>query len=299
MTDHPTPTDDDLSLALDGEADPELLARIEADPDATARLDAMRAAAGQVATPVEPLDGATVGALITTALDTPIAPERRASGGPRRATPWLVAASVIVLMAIGLSLVWAGRGTEEDQAGASRTAADAEASQELGEGGDGAAESSFSESGSGNAADEPATAPGSGGHSSATTIAANPTAGLPVSFLGDYASGADLREATAASFAEALSSSGSSATFDSPDPQNRNTRTPTAPSEASVDRCAQQLQVALSLKTNPIQVGYATVDDRDVLVYEFATTSVADGSETTLVAAVGKDACDEVVLFER
>lgn len=307
MTDHPTFSDDDLSLALDGDADAELLARIEADPEARARLEALRAAAALVATPVDPLDDRTVDDLISTAVDTPVAPAtpRRSSAGSRRATPWLVAASVIVLMAVGLSLVWAGRGTEEDQAGASRTAADA--SQELS---DGAADAAFSEDGAGadagagssaNTADaEESEAAPSGGHGSATTIPTNPTEGLPVVFLGDYPSGEALRQATATSFAEALAASDTTATFGGSDPDPDATgRSRSEPSAASVDRCAQQLQVALSLASDPLQAGYATVDDRDVLVYEFATTSAQDGSETTLVAAVGKDACDEVVLFER
>jgi hypothetical protein len=294
MTDHPTISDDDLLLALDGEADAELLARIEAEPGATARLHAMRADAARVSAPVHPLDAGVVDELISTALDTPVAPARQADAGRRRATPWLVAASVVVLMAAGLSLVWAGRGTEQDQAGAGQSAADATGQDAS----DGAAESSFEESSA--ATDAGAAAPSSGGHGSATTIAANPTEGLPLVYLGDYPSGAALREATATSFADALRSSDTTATFNGADPPpERTTPSRSAPPEAAVDRCAQQLQITLSLETNPLQAGYATVDDRDVLVYEFAATSVRDGSETTLVAAVGQDACDEVVLFER
>lgn len=296
MTEHPTITDDDLSLALDGEAGPELLARIEADPVALARLDAMRAAAAQVAAPVDPLDDATVDQLVTNALATPVAPARPVAAGPRRATPWLVAASVIILMAVGLSLVWAGRGTEDDQAGASRTAADSSSQESSAD----AADSSFSESGGGIGAGSTEAAPSSGGHGSATTIASNPTEGLPVVYLGEYPSGDALREATATSFADALPTSETAPSFDGADPPpDTATRSRSAPPEAAVDRCAQQLQITLSLETNPLQAGYATVDDRDVLVYEFAATSARDGSETTLVAAVGQDACDEVVLFER
>ena len=53
------------------------------------------------------------------------------------------------------------------------------------------------------------------------------------------------------------------------------------------------------MKAPPVQTGYATVDDEPVLVYEFATTSARTNKETTLVAAVGVKACDEVVFFER
>jgi hypothetical protein len=41
------------------------------------------------------------------------------------------------------------------------------------------------------------------------------------------------------------------------------------------------------------------VRGRRLLVYEFAAASYADGSATTLVAAVGVDACDPVLTFER
>ncbi|MCU1372331.1 MAG: hypothetical protein JWO77_3525 [Ilumatobacteraceae bacterium] len=302
MTDPTTPSDDDLSLALDGEADAELQARIDASLEALARLEELRAAAAQVAAPVAPLDDDTVDTLITAALDTPVAPPRVAARRRRGATPWLVAASVILLMAVGLSLVWAGRGSEDDQAGASRTAS----GQQDTSAGDGDAESSFSGTGSSSAeaSDPPADAATPGGHGSPTTVVPSSSAELPVLYLGSYDDADELRTATATSFADALKASGTALQYDTTEPADEQTGATTRteadmPSAKAVDRCAQQLQVTLSMKAGPLQTGYATVDDRSVLVYEFAAASARDGKETTLVAAVGVDACDEVVIFER
>ncbi len=301
MTDHPTPTDDDLSLALDGEADAELLARIEADPVAQAQLEHLRAAATLLRDArVDPLDDEVVDGLIATAIDTPIAPARPVSGNRSgRATPWLVAAAVIVLMAIGLSLVWAGRSSDQDQASATKSAE--EKAQDSGASSDGQADSAFS-SGGGTAGAESQVLPG--GHGAPTTAAATPdtaSPSTPALFLGSYPSGAKLREATATSFMDAWKASGSSLSFDSSDAEGsgnaRSMQRP--PSAAAITRCADLLQVTLTMKAPPVQTGYATVDDEPVLVYEFATTSARTNKETTLVAAVGVKACDEVVFFER
>ena len=307
MTDHTTPTDDDLSLALDGEASPELLARIAASPEAQARLDQLRAAADRVAgSTVPPLDAGTVDGLISTALDTPIAPSRGASTG-RGPAPWLVAAAVILLMAVGLTLVWAGRGSEDDQASARFDSVGQSISSAESSGSD-QADSSFSESagksGTAESTGEQTASP-AGGHGSATTVVADSGASdLPLVFLGTYPSGNRLRAATASSWADAVEDSDSPLTYSgsttTPDGgAGRRGMVPAPPADESVDRCAQQLQVTLSLEDGPVQTGYATVEDDEVLVYEFATTSARDGKETTLVAAVGVDACNEVVIFER
>ena len=71
------------------------------------------------------------------------------------------------------------------------------------------------------------------------------------------------------------------------------------PDDAAIDRCAELLQITLSLEGAPLQTGYATVAGEPVLVYEFAATSSSDGSDTTLVGVVGVDACEQVVIFER
>ncbi|HWJ60692.1 MAG TPA: hypothetical protein VNS19_01885 [Acidimicrobiales bacterium] len=298
MTDPHPLTDDDLSLALDGEADAQLLARIDADPAAQARLEELRAAAQLSGAPVPPLDDDVVDDLIARAIDTPVAPvvtgTRRSS---RRAAPWLVAASVVLLMAVGLSLVWAGRSSDDDQASAARDATEAAADTS---GAGSAADSSFSESADTGSAAADGVA---GGHGSPTTVApSTSSASVPLLYLGSYASGDDLRAATADSFTDAWKDNGE-LTFDDPDTESDRTQGRSMadpPSSASVDRCADQLQITLSMEGAPVQSGYATVDGKDVLVYEFATASAKDADrETTLVAAVGADACDEVVFFER
>ena len=105
--------------------------------------------------------------------------------------------------------------------------------------------------------------------------------------LGTFASGAELREALASSFPATANTTRTDSTAGA------------LPAPAAVDRCATQLQVTLELDGDPLQVGVATVDGDPVLVYEFATTATDDGSPTTLVAAVGVDACDPIELFER
>ena len=288
MTDHSTPTDDDLSLALDGEADAELLARIEASPEAQARLEQLRAASRLVGNaPVPPLADGTVDELIATALDTPVAPARRTS-----------TTSVVLLMAVGLSLVWAGRSSDDDQASATKASESADGIEAAGGG-------SVADSASPSAEERTAAGMVPGGHGAPTTTAAatGSQAVPPIVYLGTYPSGDRLRAATASSFTEALDASGSPLEFGDPDPgaggEEINRTMPAPPAQTAVDRCAEQLQITLSLEAGPLQTGYAVVDDTDVLVYEFATTSARDAKETTLVAAVGADACDEVVLFER
>jgi hypothetical protein len=305
MTDLPPLSDDDLSLALDGEADADLLARIDADPRAQARLDELRAGQARlVGSPPTPLDDEVVDGLIAAAIDAPVAPVApvRRRGRQSRSTPWIVAAAVILLMAAGLSLVWAGRSDHQDQAGASLTAQDAATDKSENR----TADSSFSD---GAAADSAEAAPLSGGHGSPTTAASTATSSdrVPVLYLGSYQSGADLRTATAASLDVAWRKSGSllqyGALADTADETGASPRRFSAqnpPTQASVDRCAEQLQVTLSMKKAPIQTGYASVGGKDVLVYEFATASAKDADrETTVVAAVGAEACDEVVFFER
>lgn len=299
MTDLPPPTDDDLSLALDGEADADLLARIEASPGARARLEELRAAQSLLASStVAALDDDVVDDLIASAVDTPIAPQHQRTRRPRGAAPWLVAAAVIVLMAIGLSLVWAGRSSDQDKADASFDAVGAEIEQQAGDAG---ADSSFSERSSGGRS-APDTV--SGGHGAATTSGSpSASADTPLLYLGAYASADDLRAATATSLADAQTNGETGLAFGSPSPESGDATGFSAedpPERAGVDRCAEQLQVTLSMKAAPLQTGYATVDGKDVLVYEFATASARDADrETTLVAAVGADACDQVVIFER
>ncbi|HWJ97653.1 MAG TPA: hypothetical protein VNQ33_05795 [Acidimicrobiales bacterium] len=296
MTELPPLSDDDLSLALDGEADAALLARIDARPEAQARLAELRAAQellGSASVPA--LDDDAVDQLVATAVDTPVPPEHGRSRGQRHAAPWIVAAAVILLMAVGLSLVWAGRSDDQDQASASLTSQDSTAEPSAGKA---AADSSFS--GAGTAASEVDT--GAHGAPTTTVTTVTGTAAVPVLYLGSYPTAADLRTATATSLGDAWKRSDTRLQYDGDDEEStdRTNRSANPPAQAAIDRCADQLRVTLSMKAGPIQTGYATVDGKDVLVYEFATASARDADrETTLVAAVGADACDEVVIFER
>ena len=290
MNDHPTPTDEELSAAVDGLADDELLRRIAASPEATARLAELQAAADLVAgSAVPPLDDDAIDQLIAGTIDTPLAPARRPGRGP---APWLGAAAVVLLMALGLTLIWAGQDSSSDRAASTsasvdKSAADLEATEAAG-GGSAAASSTTIV---GEMSGRTSTAADTG--SPPTTMApSTASAWGAAQYLGTYDDGAALRTATATSFAQAQQaysvSRGSAPTSDA-----------TVPSSKAVDRCAEQLQITLSLKSPPTASAWATVDGKPVLVYEFATTSAATGKPTTLVAAVGVDACEQVVIFER
>ncbi len=284
MTDQPLPlTDDDLSAALDGEADAATVARIAEDPAARARQAELAAAAALLRTSRVPdLDAASVDELVATALDTPVAPPASARRGP---APWMVAAVVAVLLAVGLGLIWSGRnGSEKLDTAGGRVASDASSSAETSN------KSADTAALSGGSGDAPTTTviPG---HGPATTTGPSAPLGsgsTDVVALGSFATGDELRTALATSFPETAAVSS-----DAPE------TAPATPTTEAVDRCAAQVQVTLSLKGDPLHQGYATVGAKQVLVYEFASTSYANGSPTTLVAAVGAEACDQVVVFER
>ena len=291
MNEHPMPTDEELSAAIDGEADAELLDRIEASPEARARMAELQAASELVAgAPVDPLADDEVDSLIAGALDAPVAPARPVAARGR--TPWFVAASVILLMAAGLTLIWAGRGDESDQASSAGSSESAAL--------DSAADATT-------VARTPAEmAPASGGSTLSDQAGSGETGSPAFSasgplYLGSFADGDALREATATSFAAAAAKAAEAESSDTTTgtPTSDARSTPTPPADAAVSRCADQLKVTLSQKAAPTTSAYATVDGREVLVYEFATTSLSDGKATTLVAAVGSAACEQVVIFER
>jgi hypothetical protein len=297
MTDHPTPpsSDEELSASLDGELDParttELTARLEVDPALRARRAALASAADRVREPVAPLDAATVDELVANALAAPVVPlPARATRGP---APWLVAAAITLLVAVGLGLVWSGRdGGASDQAStgadasssAGATVDESTAERTDPDASDGASTEALDTSG------DTAEAPAESSEGAPTsTIPPMDAAIAPPVDLGTFATGDDLRAALADAFPV-------------PGPELGSGTSPNAtvaPSSEQVERCATQLQVTLELEDGPLQVGYAAVEDAPVLVYEFAADSFADGSPTTLVAAVGTEACEQVVFFER
>jgi hypothetical protein len=293
MNDQPTPlSDDELSAALDGEVDADTQARIDADPEAGARTAELAAASELLAgASVPPLDAATVDDLIGTALDAPVAPARPQSAGQRRGpAPWLVAAGVAVLMAVGLTLIWSGRNDEDQTASFDNVSAEIKSSDSGG--------ASSGSGGGSDAADAPPdhdpTTTGStadSGEASASTIPPTSTRTLTAVDLGTFADGDALR----AELAEGSEDGWVSSEGTVGDGSARSS----APTEDAFDRCAEQLQVTLKLDDPAIRMGYATVADKPVVVYEFPTVSSRTGDPTTLVAAVGVDACEQVIIFER
>ncbi|MEZ5203079.1 MAG: hypothetical protein R2701_01445 [Acidimicrobiales bacterium] len=283
MTDTtPSPaSDEDLSAAIDGELDDGRARDLLTDPANAARLEQLNRAVRAVAAPVDPLDNTAVDRLIADAIAEPAAPAapRRAVRGP---APWLVAAAIAVLLAVGLTLVWTGRnGESNDQASTVSTDLDASAANEERAGADASAESSDDAAAAGEVA------PDSGHAGSATTDGTSPattiTPTLPSAVdLGTFADGDALRTALATSF-----------------PDVAVTSTSDGPSTASVERCATQLEITLGLDDGPTQIGWATIGGQEALVYEFSTSSYEDGTPTTLVTAVGAEACNQIVFFER
>jgi hypothetical protein len=276
MSDLPSPSfsDDDLSADLDGELDAETHARIAGDPVARARQAELAAAAAFVATPVSPLDADVADRLVTTAAATP----RRRGRGP---TPWLVAAAVILLVAVGMTLVWSGRDTGSDEASSQRTAADAaepETELDATEGTE-APPTTLSPDAAAGALD--GATPERGTSSESVTSGAPSTA----PFLGSFDDADELRTAFATTLAPA----------DEAEPP----ADVEVPFDEAFTRCAEQLAFTLDLDGDPLASGYAVVDGMLVLVYEWDHESFEDGRPTTLVTAVGRDACDEVALFER
>ncbi|MCU1357837.1 MAG: hypothetical protein JWM89_3255 [Acidimicrobiales bacterium] len=320
MTDPALPplSDEDLSAALDGEASADVVARIAADPEAQARSATLAAAAEAIGTSPPSLDATAVDALVAGALDAipatdgVTADDDPANDGPsddgpagdgdgvvmplaagrrRRTAPsWLVAAVVLAFLAVGLGLVWSGRGSDSvdrqtvaSQASSRSRGPSSSADRSAGTSKTGANwNSSSTTTGASNPRGQTASdnqySPASNGELSALPAAAQD--------LGQFPTPASLRKALAVSF----SSTRTKASYGGA------TR---APSAAAVERCGTQVQVTLALKGGPLHRGYATVDGKQVLVYEFRATSVKTGKPTRLVAAVGRQSCDAVLTFER
>jgi hypothetical protein len=273
-------SDDELSADLDGEVAPDVHAAIEADPAAVARrgeLARARAAVGAAAVPA--LDPSVVDDLVGRALDAAddgtVVPLPRAGAGRRGPAPWMVAAAVLLLMAAGLALIYTGRDQDQSAMTVGDDAPSALADEEAGaEGADGSRPADDL-----SAAELPqhgAAAPEAG---IATTVDAN-----DVGFLGAFDDPAALRTAAATQLVASTEAPPADAT---------------EPSVESLDRCDQQLRAVLETEATSIERGWALVDGDTVLVYGFERPAFSDGSPTTVVAAVGIAACEQVVLFER
>lgn len=298
MTDpRPPLTDEDLSAVIDGVADPELVERVRSDPGARARADELHAAGEALrAAPLTPLDPATVDALITRAVggaatdarpDPVVTPLTRPPAPRRGPAPWLVAAAVVALVAVGLSLVWSGTRTDDEQFA---TAGD-EIADVAADGADGAdgdtmaapeAEASTGRAESDDlAAEDTLDALPHGGVPTTAGAAGNESAVLPD--LGSHATPADLRTALRDGF---------------PDDLPLTSGTPVdSPTRGAVDRCRTQAMVTFDIDEPASAEGVARVDGRLVLVYEFDDAEIVDGN--TYVIARGPDACDPVLDFQR
>ena len=264
----PPLSDEDLSAVIDGEAGPDLLARVEADPRAQARLATLRRAIASLqGDPVIPLDQATVDQLIARALSPADAEVTSLPPRASRRTPpgWLVAAAVVACMAIGLGLVLSDRsnsGTTTLTASDQKSTGSADLASEAG-------------------------VP-SGPHDLATTL---PGAGYEAAIdpieLGTFATDDALREALKNQF---------------PSGSNTTTSPESAAGSltgAQVTRCQAQVQNVLTLTAEPTNVGHALVAGSPVLVYEFPASSITGSAPAPIVAAVTVDTCAQVFTFQR
>ena len=315
MTSSPPPLDDlQLSDALDGDAGPDVTARLAADPAARARLDQLRAARDLVAAGEgAPLPGATVDRLVAAALDSldatdatdtdPVATGQGDDGdsdsdgqgegdsegdgthpivapGPSRRTgsvpPWLVAAVVLLLLGIGLTLVYTGRDADTDVAfdTVGSSIADGSAATDAGR-----------------STDEETAALESGDAAAGTAEDASSTTGAPLAGtasapvlvpLGSFPDPDALRVHLRDGFPEAA-----------PD---------AAPAtETDVDaafRCLGKIDGMFNTGSEPAHVGLATVANEPTVVYELPYRT-DDGRDTTLVVAVGELTCIPSLSFQR
>jgi hypothetical protein len=285
MTDHLPPlSDEDLSAALDGEATPDVVARIAADPAARARSAALAGARDAVAAEPPPLDPDEVDEIVAAALAGARSPGATDPAGPvstddgvaplraptrRRPPAWLAAAAIVAILGIGLALIWSGR---PDHGRATKTAA------VLDRAGSAAAERAD------RGAPAATSVPNAKGAPATTTSPAVAGGTRTRANLGSYRSVDAFRAAFATSF---------------PSPRAADTANTSATSVGELDRCAVQVEQVLGVPGPPLHEGAATIAGRSVLVYELATPATAKRPATTTVAAVGAEACDPVSIFER
>ncbi|MCU1354004.1 MAG: hypothetical protein JWM05_3213 [Acidimicrobiales bacterium] len=287
MTDpHPPLDDEQLSADLDGEAGPDVQARIAADPVAQARQAELRTAAELAAGPVAPLPDDVVDRLIAGAIDAdganqldderadrPVAPPvplRRRRGGP---PPWSVAAAVVALVVVGLGLVWSGRSNDRrDVAGrgpvAEQSAASTTASPDATNGGGSLA-----------------------GKSAPTTVPTAPkasTADQTVGDLGAFPSAGALRAALAKAT-----------------PRSQQVKRAAVPgvSASQLARCAQLVESGFPVGAQ-IETARATIAGEPVIVYVYRSRVRTKGATSTppnqeLVAVVDVVSCAPRLTFVR
>ncbi len=308
------PLDDlDLSAVLDGEADEAVLERLSADPAAQARLGQIEAVRALVATaPVPEPSADQVDALVATAIAAAdIDPTSGAHGAPndtrsgaehltgttpvpasrrsRAVPPWLVAAAVVVLVALGLSLVWMGRDADTqvafDQVGASidsqaTSGADAGASRNESFDDDAEAPDTAAAEMAPDALleDAPSGAPTTTGPRSGADV---PT----LVHLGEFSDVDALREHLREGFPA--------------DPSDGSLpETGIEDDLAAAFRCLGKVDGLFEPAGDPTDVGLAIVDGQPNVVYDLPYVT-DEGRETTLVIAVDEVSCIPVLAFQR
>lgn len=287
MTDPHAPlTDEDLSAALDGQADPSVVARLGADVQAQARYRELEAArdlmAGQ---PVVPLPSETVDSLIAQALaaaddtwsDDPsttadggvVAPIAFARSGARRGGPpvWAVAAVVVALVAVGVGLVWSGKdsgGSSSGDMAAGPTTPELDASEDV-------------------PAEPNSAAPH--GETPPPTVQPEPPVPATLIDLGDFPTKGELRTFLADSFPQ----TGQLTALDE------------MPTTATVKRCADQMATILGgegIDPRPIRRAFVRIDGDANLAFEYELLEPTDEG-VSLVTVVDPAACDPAFTFLR
>lgn len=312
MNAHTEPLDDlELCSVLDGEASPEVLARLQNDPAGQSRLDQLRAAREAVgSSSVEPMEAATLDDMIGRALaelgkPSPAGTDSEGPGSDvvaplsrtaKRSVPsWLVAAVVVVLVGIGLGLVRSG--TRSDSEAKFETAGAAISSRsdpsELDESAGTDSALAVEESASDAAADDAAASSplpeaeageGSAGLSTTTAPSTAPSAEAQLVQLGDFEDTDDLREHLRGGFPT--------------EPIVDTDRGDGVTDLAAASLCLNKVKGLLDLSGEPIAAGLATVADQPMVVYELAYVT-DDGRDTTVVMAVGELTCIPELTFQR
>jgi hypothetical protein len=296
MSTEPPPLDDlDLSAVLDGEATDEVRARLADDVEAQARLEALRAARDSLAAAqVEPLTDDVVDDLVTIALDrgaeAPVDPgdpiddavvAPLAARHRRQIPPWLVAAVVVVLVGLGLTLVWTGRddGAEMtfETVGSSISADDRTLDDAAREGAPGASSSAGLDGGATDQSDQAeAAAPSS-------TVDGTVVDRLPLVELGAFTDADALRVALRDGFPTTPVADEGPATDDA---------------LTAAARCLGKVDDLFGTTGDPVAVGVAVVDGSDVAVLELPFRT-DDGRATSLVLAVDQRSCIPLLSFQR
>ena len=306
-TDHPPFDDLDLSNLLDEEVPDHIAARLEADPAAQARLDQLRAVRDLVAgTEVPPLSGDQVDDLIAAALAAgdhtgpaavddraladvvPVPRSRRTGGVP----PWVVAAVVVVLVGLGLSLVWMGRDGGDagdnmafEEIGASIAVEDSAADGDGAGGADNRLYESDAAASAGAAELAPEATDAEDGAATTTAPSGAPDGAPTLVNLGEFPDADALREHLREGFPEV----------------GENGPLP----ETGVDddltaafRCLGKVDGLFEPTGEPTDVGLAIVAGDPAVVYDLPYRT-DEGRDTTIVIAVDEVSCIPVLSFQR